>query len=76
MGLSKPQKKMLLEISGGVDPNVWCQIVQVGGGRRMHEFARTMLSLHRLGMLQFASKGGLEISAKGRAAAEKLKAVR
>lgn len=72
--MTKPQKKMLLEIAAGADPNLMAQIARVQGGRAEARLARTMLSLYRLGHLKIRTTGGLEISDTGKAYAAKHKA--
>lgn len=71
--MTPTMKEMLADIADGSDPNLIAQIARVMGKQAEHRAARTILALLRHGMLQFANKGGLEISDQGRAAAAKIK---
>jgi hypothetical protein len=59
-------KAMLADISAGADPNVIAQLAIVIGGRHAHTTTLAILALFRLGYLQTAKAGGLEISKRGR----------
>lgn len=63
------QKDMLANIHAGADPNLMFQLAKVGGPAEDRRCATTMNSLYKRGLLQIAKAGGLEISAKGTAAA-------
>lgn len=67
--MTKPQKKMLAEIAAGADPNIAFQVAKLSGKREAADrMARTMLALHRQGLLRIARGDGLEITDKGSAA--------
>ncbi len=66
--MTPTQKKMLVSIAEGGDPNLIVQLATAVGGQQAHNTARTILALYRSGMLQTSRGGGLEISDKGRAA--------
>lgn len=71
--MTDKQKNMLMQFADGADVNVTASIAEVLGKREAYNTARTIMALYRAGMLQIAKQGGLEISAKGRAAGSKVK---
>lgn len=71
--MTQNMKEMLASIADGSDPNLLASLSRAAGKKEENKVAKTMMALFRNGLLQIAKGGGLEISDKGRAAAEKIK---
>ncbi len=67
--MTPTMKKMLRTLADSAGVNAAC--IEINSTNRAA--ARTIMALYKLGMLQIAEAGGLELSDKGRAAAAKVK---